>query len=59
MLGDLVSFSDAHEEKEIPIIAANIQRLVPPEKSQIWAGTAEGGLHKTSGIFYDQYLFRR
>ena len=37
MLGDLVSFSDAHEEKEIPIIAANIQRLVPPEKSQIWA----------------------
>lgn len=37
MLGDMVSFSDAHEEKEIPVIAANIQRLVPPGKSQIWA----------------------
>lgn len=36
-LSDMVSFSDAHEEKEIPVIAANIQRLVPPGKSQIWA----------------------
>ena len=37
MPGDMVSFSDAHEEKEIPVIAANIQRLVPPGKRQIWA----------------------
>jgi alpha-galactosidase len=31
------SFSDAHEVKEIPIVAANVQRLVPLRKSQIWA----------------------
>lgn len=37
MFSDMVSFSDAHEEREIPIIASNIQRLVPAEKSQIWA----------------------
>lgn len=31
------SFSDAHECPEIPWIGANLQRLIPPEKSQIWA----------------------
>jgi len=31
------SFSDAHELPEIPIIAANLQRLVLPRQSQIWA----------------------
>ncbi|MEM6821033.1 MAG: glycoside hydrolase family 36 protein [Verrucomicrobiota bacterium] len=31
------SFSDAHESQEIPIIAANLHRLMPPERSQIWA----------------------
>ncbi len=31
------SFSDAHEGEEIPWIAANVQRLINPEKSQIWA----------------------
>jgi alpha-galactosidase len=31
------SFSDAHEGQEIPWIGANLQRLIPPEKSQIWA----------------------
>ncbi len=31
------SFSDAHECFEIPIIAANLQFLIPPRKSQIWA----------------------
>lgn len=36
-LCDMVSFSDAHEEKEIPVIAANIQRLVPAGQSEIWA----------------------
>ena len=46
-------------KREIPIIAANIQRLVPPGKKPDLGGTAKGGLHKTSGIFYDQYLFRR
>jgi alpha-galactosidase len=31
------SFSDAHESREIPIIAANLHRLMLPQQSQIWA----------------------
>ena len=31
------SFSDAHELKEIPIVAANLHRLMLPRQSQIWA----------------------
>ncbi len=31
------SFSDAHELVEIPIIAANLHRLIPPRQNQIWA----------------------
>lgn len=31
------SFSDAHETVEIPIIAANLHRLLLPRQSQIWA----------------------
>lgn len=31
------SFSDAHECTSIPIIAANLQRVIRPEQSQIWA----------------------
>ena len=31
------SFSDAHECKSIPVIAANLHRLIRPEQSQIWA----------------------
>jgi len=31
------SFSDAHEAREIPIIAANLHRLILPRQSQIWA----------------------
>ena len=31
------SFSDAHETKEIPIIAANLHRLILPRQSQVWA----------------------
>ena len=36
-LADYLSFSDAHEEKEIPVIALDLQRLILPSKSQIWA----------------------
>ena len=36
-LADFLSFSDAHEEREIPVIAADLQNLVLPRKSQIWA----------------------
>ncbi|MDD5349704.1 MAG: alpha-galactosidase [Chthoniobacteraceae bacterium] len=31
------SFSDAHENIEIPVIAANLHRLILPRQSQIWA----------------------
>lgn len=33
----LASFSDAHEEREIPIIAANLHRAMLPRQSLIWA----------------------
>ena len=36
-LADYLSFSDAHEEKEIPVIAADLHNLVLVQKSQIWA----------------------
>jgi len=38
------SFSDAHELVEIPIIAANLHRLMLPRQSQIWAV-----LHRADG----------
>jgi alpha-galactosidase len=36
-LTSMGSFSDAHEGWEIPIIAANLQRLILPRQSQIWS----------------------
>lgn len=33
----MCSFSDAHESKEIPLVAANISRVVPACQNQIWA----------------------
>ena len=36
-LSDMASFSDAHECPEIPIIAANLHRVIRPAQSQIWA----------------------
>jgi alpha-galactosidase len=36
-LCDQSSFSDAHETRDIPVIAANLQRLLPPRKTQVWA----------------------
>lgn len=35
-LSDMISFSDAHEEPEIPVIAGNMHRMMLPEKCQIW-----------------------
>jgi len=35
-LSSTASFSDAHECVEIPIIAANLHRLILPRQSQIW-----------------------
>ncbi len=36
-VADMASFSDAHECAEIPIIAAQLHRLILPGQSQIWA----------------------
>jgi alpha-galactosidase len=36
-LGSMFSFSDAHETLDIPILAYNVQRLVPARANQIWA----------------------
>jgi alpha-galactosidase len=33
----MASFSDAHETLDIPIIAANLHRLILPRQSQVWA----------------------
>ena len=39
---DMASFSDAHECAEIPVIAANLHRLILPGQSQIWAVLRHG-----------------
>jgi alpha-galactosidase len=36
MLSAMTSFSDAHETTSIPIIAANVQRVILPRFSQVW-----------------------
>ncbi len=36
-LAAMASFSDAHETKAIPMIAANLHRVIHPGQSQIWA----------------------
>lgn len=36
-LTSMSSFSDAHECEEIPIIAANMHRVILPRQNQIWA----------------------
>jgi alpha-galactosidase len=41
-LCSMASFSDAHECKSIPIIAANVQRMIRPSQSQIWAVLRKG-----------------
>ncbi len=36
-LASMASFSDAHECLSLPIIAANMHRVIKPSQSQIWA----------------------
>ncbi len=38
----MCSFSDAHECPEIPLVAANVSRVIPARQSQIWAVLREG-----------------
>lgn len=44
------SFSDAHETVSIPVIAANLQRVVKPSQSQIWAVMRAGD--STNRVYY-------
>lgn len=48
--GCMASFSDAHECDEIPIIAANMHRMLLPRQSQIWAVVK--GEHTLSRLYY-------
>ena len=42
------SFSDAHECTCIPLVAANVQRMIKPSQSQIWAVLrADDDIHRT------------
>ena len=41
-LCQLASATDAHEERELPIIAANLHRAMLPEQSLIWAVLRKG-----------------
>ncbi len=41
-LASMASFSDAHEWKAIPVIAANVTRAILPAQSQIWAVLRKG-----------------
>ena len=36
-LVSMCSFSDAHECKELPLVAANVSRVVPARQNQVWA----------------------
>ncbi len=38
----MCSFSDAHECPEIPLVAANVSRVIPARQEQIWAVLREG-----------------
>ena len=56
-LSSMSSFSDAHESTNIPIIARQLQHLVPPRQSQIWAvlyphNTPERFMYSLTATFY-------
>ena len=40
------SFSDAHETADIPLIGANLHRLIPASQNQIWAVLRPGDTHR-------------
>ncbi|MCR4961008.1 MAG: alpha-galactosidase [Lachnospiraceae bacterium] len=49
-LASQASFSDAHEIPSLPIIAANLHRVIRPDQSQIWA--VMRGADSNSRIYY-------
>lgn len=53
------SFSDAHECTSIPLIAANLHRLIRPEQSQIWAVLrANADIHRINYLLTSSFLGR-
>ena len=53
------SSSDAHECNSIPLIAANMHRLIRPEQSQIWAVLRAGAdLHRINFLLTASFLGR-
>ena len=53
------SFSDAHETNSIPLIAANMHRLIRPEQSQIWAVLrADADIHRINYLLCAAFLGR-
>ncbi len=58
-LVSMASFSDAHEAKSIPLIAANLHRLIRPEQSQIWAVLrAKDDIHRLNYTLSSTFLGR-
>ncbi len=56
-VSDMASFSDAHECPEIPVIAANLHRLILPGQSQIWAVLrAEDSLRRINYSLINTFL---
>ena len=54
---DMASFSDAHECEEIPIIAAQLHRLILPAQSQIWAALrADDSLRRINYSLINTFL---
>ena len=53
------SFSDAHESLNIPLVAANLHRLIRPEQSQIWAVMRAGAdIHRINYVLTAGFLGR-
>ncbi len=53
------SFSDAHECVSIPLIAANLHRLIRPEQSQIWTVLrADADEHRVNYLLTSAFLGR-
>ncbi|MBR4576468.1 MAG: alpha-galactosidase [Clostridia bacterium] len=56
-VSDMASFSDAHECREIPIIAAALHRVILPAQSQIWAVLrAEDSLRRINYSLINTFL---
>ncbi|TAG78755.1 MAG: alpha-galactosidase [Betaproteobacteria bacterium] len=54
---EMASFSDAHETTNVPILAAQLQRLILPRQCQIWAvlhaaDTSDRLIYSLSATFY-------